>query len=117
MSNLTSSIVFSLAVKRYGETANLMADSQALTLEADEMTTHFLSIANATDDLAVDLGAVTSGSIVAIISDQVIGLKINGATDSVMAKVAFLASADLTSLTISNNSGAAAKVRLYILGA
>jgi hypothetical protein len=93
--------------------------SEALTDTAcDEFTgQQYMEITTGSSNVAMSLGPLTTAYSVAIVSDQVITIKVNGSSDALTLRANEpIVLPTVTSLTVSNASGSTAKVQYIAVG-
>jgi hypothetical protein len=113
----TADLYYSLLLRRAGISANLLSEqSELLDQDFDEQTVQGVEVANGAVDQAISLGGVTTASLLLLISDQAVSVKVNGAAAGIACRTLLLTGAAATSLSVSNSSGATANVRVYLLG-
>jgi hypothetical protein len=113
---LTQQLDLQLKVRNYGTSQPVVGEELSLIATHDELATHVVEVANGVTDQAISLGALTTAVTVLLISDTAITFKVNGAAVGVACKTLLLTAAAVTSLSVSNASGAAAVLRIHLLG-
>lgn len=115
--NLTGDATLSLSAQRTGVAGNIISESWSQVDQSyDELLNQFITLANGASDTVVSLGAVDSGQLVLIVSDQPISTKLNTSTEAIAFKTLLLSSTTVTAVKLSNASGSEANVRVIVLG-
>lgn len=112
---------FNLTVTLEAEDSNTVVGklSEALTdVACDEFVGQmYMEVVNNTTDEAVSLGPLTTAYAVAMVSDQVVSIKPNGSLTALTLRANEpIVLPGITALTISNSSGATAKVQYVAVG-
>lgn len=117
---MTLSQLLQLTIKNGQETVfDKIIEEDSTNLTNNEYTAQQILIADGETDLSINMCGISSATFLAIITDQALTYKYNGAGSAIPASatgMTILNTSGLTSLTISNASGTAANVTI-ILGA
>jgi len=117
MAALQVDYVFSMAVQRAAQSANIAYDLVSLLDEAaDEAAQQFIEVVNGAVDQVISLGSLTTVEGLLLTSDEPLTIKVNGAAVGFQVKNFAVQGAAITSLSVSNSSGVSASARVVMAG-
>ncbi len=83
---------------------------------SDELGTQIIDVPTASTDIVIALGEVTPATSILLEASQPMSVKINTSTIALPFKALALVGTSITALTVSNDSGNAAKLKVTLKG-